>query len=182
MELLHGLPESLGKTNQSVSNQMQGNKAARLFVKIKNKHVSNHLQTFKLLAHVQLINCYGWWVWLWPSLQRRSGIKNGLSLYSFQLEGRFHPLKVLDGENGQLFSTLGLVKVPPNVFWEEELDSSRWWFFFFPNTQVQDAPGVAHLCHTCRFCWLSLATLKKNLTRFMWWNPTSKFIITIRLC
>ena len=49
------------------------------------------IQTFSLLAHVQLINFYGWKVWFfkWPSLQRRSGNKEWPqpAVDSFQLEG-----------------------------------------------------------------------------------------------
>ena len=101
------------------------------------------IQTFSLLAHVQLINFYGWKVWFfkWPSLQRRSGIKNGLSLqltvFSWKaLEGcSFRRFERFGMDFGQLFSTLGLVKVPPKV-------SER--------IEELDAPGVAHLCHTCR--------------------------------
>lgn len=115
------------------------------------------IQTFSLLAHVQLINFYGWKVWFfkWPSLQRRSGIKNGLSLqltvFSWKaLEGcSFRRFERFGMDFGQLFSTLGLVKVPPKV-------SER--------IEELDAPGVAHLCHTCRSRWLSLVPTWKKIS------------------
>ncbi len=59
------------------------NKTGSLFVNMEGKHVSNHLQTFRLLAHVQLIVKH--MDDFLPSLQRRSGIKNGLSLQCRQL-------------------------------------------------------------------------------------------------
>lgn len=53
---------------------------------------------------------------------------------------------------GQLFSTLGLVKVPPKV-------SER--------IEELDAPGVAHLCHTCRRVvgsrWFQLEKISPDL-------------------
>lgn len=74
---------------------------------------------------------------------------------SFQLEGtgrlQVPQIWTFWMDFGQLFSTLGLVKVPPKV-------SER--------IEELDAPGVAHLCHTCRSRWFQLE--KKNSPRFMW--------------